>query len=321
VLVESNALAYPLPCAYSTVVREVEDTTRVQSGKNRRKWTLRVITVVAVVIALLAIFSPLLFTVHSGWAVGLNASLNATTIEQNQSVRVSLSVTNFLPLANAASGSSLQSRNLSAGPCQGTYPMGITLYQGRFTEKNISVGSPLQFFAPGTYSCPAATGPRNLAPFWTFSSHVNLVGYWTGGQTPQSGGVWEGVYHQFLPGEYTVVVGDAWGHTTMLHFRVNGIALQDFSLCASNCGYPSPYLSGYIYFGGSSPLQSLRLFVDGTNGGVQNYTSSGITNFVMLYKGGFASPPVVSGEVYSLEFVATFQDGSTAAAATTVTAE
>ncbi len=102
----------------------------------------------------------------------------------------------------------------------------------------------------------------------------------------------------------------------------SSIRLDQFSLCPSNCGYPSPYLSGFIYFNGSAPLKSLQLIVNGTDEGTQSYAGTGdnLTKFVMWYKGGFHNPAVVSGDEYTLRFVAVFQDNSTASATTTVVA-
>jgi hypothetical protein len=128
-----------------------------------------------------------------------------------------------------------------------------------------------------------------------------------------------GVVHPFLPGEYTVVVGDAWGHTVLKYFQVTGMSLQSFSLCASNCLYPSPYLSGEIYFGGPSPCKSLELFVNGTDEGSLGH-GIGTANVVYLYKGSFQSPQVIAGQVYVIKFVAILTDNSTATAMTTVVA-
>jgi hypothetical protein len=127
------------------------------------------------------------------------------------------------------------------------------------------------------------------------------------------------VLHPFLPGVYTLVAGDEWGHIKVLYFQVGGIALQDFSLCPSNCVYPSPYLTGEIYLGGPSPMKTLQLMVNGTDEGVVTHNQAQ-TDVILIYKGGFQSPTVVSGEAYSLQFVATFEDGTTSTATTVVVA-
>ena len=47
----------------------------------------------------------------------------------------------------------------------------------------------------------------------------------------------------------------------------NTISLQGFSLCPSNCVYPSPYLSGNIMINGSVPISSIVMYVNGTYNG------------------------------------------------------
>ena len=117
-----------------------------------------------------------------------------------------------------------------------------------------------------------------------------------------------------------MVAGDEWGHTQILYFQVGGIALQGFSLCPSNCIYPSPYLTGEIYLGGPSPLKTLQLIVNGTDEGTVKYGPTQ-TDVILIYKGGFQNPPAVTGEAYALRFVATFEDGSTSTATTVVIAD
>jgi hypothetical protein len=49
--------------------------------------------------------------------------------------------------------------------------------------------------------------------------------------------------------------------------HTNSISLQGFSLCARNCLYPTPYLSGNILINGSIPLSSVAMYVNGTFNG------------------------------------------------------
>jgi hypothetical protein len=107
--------------------------------------------------------------------------------------------------------------------------------------------------------------------------------------------------------------------TTNTLLTVNGISLQSFSLCPSNCTYPSPYLTGEIYFSGPSLCESLELFVNGTDEGSVGH-GIGSTNVIYLYKGSFQSPAAVAGDVYVIKFVAVFVDNSMATATTTLVA-
>jgi hypothetical protein len=170
------------------------------------------------------------------------------------------------------------------------------------------------------YSLSCGTnGVDSLTGYWdslaNCHSQSGLIVNGTGAQ-----GLYDNCFHQFTAGPYTIVAEDVWNQTAFAYFDVTGISLQGFSLCTSNCGYPSPYLSGYIYFDGPAPLKSLRLIVNGTSQGVQTWTGNTLAKFVEWYKGGFQNPPVVRGDSYVLQFIATFADNSTAAATTTVVA-
>ena len=97
------------------------------------------------------------------------------------------------------------------------------------------------------------------------------------------------------------------------------MSLRNFSLCSSNCVYPSPYLSGEILFNGSAPVSSLHLLVNNTSEDY-NYFNNSITHFSYLYKGSFQNPPVVSGQTYWIKFAATFKDNTEAEVSTLVVA-
>lgn len=279
------------------------------------------ILVAAAAVAILALSTA---TLDESGAIGFRASLNATTVSQNETIGVNAYDWNTLPVQNSPSPSnSLRVQNLSSGPCGDAYPVGIAVYQGNYGLANFSTGSAIVWFAPGPYNCPAMPVQQALKfqPLQNITRYVEFKGYWTAGETAHpGGGVSQGVLHPFLPGQYTIIAGDDWGHTTVLHFQVRGIGLGTFSLCASNCIYPSPHLTGLIYIGGPSPMRSLQLIVNGTAVGSQSYKGN-LTNYALVYKGGFQNPPVVKGQTCTIQFVATFEDGSTAMATTTVTAE
>ncbi len=171
-----------------------------------------------------------------------------------------------------------------------------------------------------TYSCG---GGSALGGYWTLPANGTYVGIdSTSNDTITRGlkALYNDYFSQFQAMPYTVEVKDLWNQTTFAYFSVRGISLQGFGLCSSNCGYPSPYLNGFIYFDGPAPLKSLQLIVNGTDQGVQRWNDSTYTQFVEWYKGGFTNPPVAKGDVYVLIFIATFEDNSTASATTTVVA-
>lgn len=123
----------------------------------------------------------------------------------------------------------------------------------------------------------------------------------------------------FTPGVYTVLAGDEWGAFAIVHFDVEQVTLQSFSLCPSNCLYPSPYLTGEIYFQGPQPVKSLQLFVNGTDEGNLGH-GIGQLDVIYEYKGTFQSPQAIAGDSYVITFVALYADNSTATAKTTVVA-
>ncbi|MDA4125980.1 MAG: hypothetical protein OK452_02095 [Thaumarchaeota archaeon] len=279
--------------------------------------------VVVAVVGLLVVPSPYQLSIAAPGALTLSGSLNSTLVMQNQTVRVTVTDRNGLPLVNELPFSGdWRAKNLSMGPCS-SVPFGIAVYFGRYTMGNISSATSVEIYAPGGYFCPLmrVTNSFRFEPFQSMAEYVDLRGYWTQGLTTHpGGGVSEGVLHPFLPGIYTVTAGDEWGHIQIAYFEVRGIGLQDFSLCSSNCGYPSPYLSGLIYFDAAAPVKSLQLFVNGTDQGVDVWSGNYLTRFAEWYKGGFQNPAVVKGDAYALRFVAIFQDNSTATVATTVVA-
>lgn len=89
------------------------------------------------------------------------------------------------------------------------------------------------------------------------------------------------------------------------------LSLRNFSLCSSNCVYPSPYLSGEVLVNASAPITSLHLLVNNTSEDY-NYFNDSMTHFTYLYKGSFQNPPVVSGQTYWIKFAATFKDNTEA---------
>ena len=142
----------------------------------------------------------------------------------NQSITVTLSDSNLLIWPNEPSDEAAYSaRNLTGGFCDGVYPMGVAVYQGKYVLQNLSGRN----FLPVTDEftilfCPAELGPLfRLAPFSSDTQTLTLAGYWTQGATPQpGGGASMGVLHPFAAGEYTLVAGDAWGHVQVLYFQV-----------------------------------------------------------------------------------------------------
>ncbi len=140
------------------------------------------------------------------------------------------------------------------GPCEQEFATGVEVYQGDYTAGNSNAtGARLFLYNPSLiYTCPTVSSYQYaFSPNSDIASRAGaicsvsetsvLAGYWTGSGQSYA-------FQAFLPGIYTVEVFDAWGQVAVGHFQVSGISLQSFALCASNCVYPSPYLTGQIHF-------------------------------------------------------------------------
>ena len=200
-----------------------EETASAHVRKSRRG-LVAVLTVTVVVLFISAsAFPSFPVSAQVGPAFIFNSSVTPVIAGQNETIRVKMSDTNLLPFANAPSDDArYRALNLTGEPCGGTYPMGVALYQGRYTLQNLSSAHYLWVVDAFTFwSCPAMSGqPFKLAPFWTDTQSLDLQGYWTAGETPHpGGGVSMGVLHPFTPGVYTLICGDAWGHVQVLYFR------------------------------------------------------------------------------------------------------
>jgi hypothetical protein len=100
------------------------------------------------------------------------------------------------------------------------------------------------------------------------------------------------------------------------------IETRSLSLCFAKCNYPAPYVSAEIFVNGTSPLTSLRLFINETNQGAQNYTHlCCLRNFVIDFGSGVKNQtiPIIAGKNYLVKFVATFQDNQTSVSVSPIT--
>jgi hypothetical protein len=90
--------------------------------------------------------------------------------------------------------------------------------------------------------------------------------------------------------------------------------LQGFSLCASDCVYPSPYLSGMIEFlsNGNTNLKplSLQYSVNGTTPSTVSLTfPSNVpaeANWSIWWKSGADGAKIISGDSYLITFTITY---------------
>jgi hypothetical protein len=157
---------------------------------------LAVVLLVAVAsMAALELFPSATYSFYAPFGVTFSQSLNATTIFQDQVLKVTMTDFNYFPLPNEQQANLLfpNSLNLSSGVCGEDYPFGLAAFEGHYTLQNLS----------------------------TSSRVADLGGYWTADQTQVPGGGFsEGVLHPFAPGAYTLVIEDAWGHIGLGYFTV-----------------------------------------------------------------------------------------------------
>ena len=197
----------------------------IPSKLRRRKLVLASALLAVAALVSLEAFPSYTYAFQAPPALSLQASQNAASVVQNQTLRVTLSDTNFLPFPNEPSdGGIFRSMNLSTSPCGGLYPFGVAAYRGRHTLANSSTAKKVEVFDVfSSYMCPMVVSGEvyRLGPFQTATNHVDIGGYWTDGVTQHpGGGVSQGVFHPLPIGNYTLVIADAWGHTEFLYFRV-----------------------------------------------------------------------------------------------------
>ena len=160
------------------------------------------------------------FTTGGGEPNGINLNIgeNASSITPDQTISLTIIAKNMLThssdLPNIARWGA---DDMSTGVCEMLYPTGIVVYNDQGTVVNI-----INNFAG--YFCPIIVDPFrtsfHFGPLENITKSVSFRGYWTAGRTIVPGGYYEGVFHPFSPGTYTVVVGDIWGHLAVTHFTV-----------------------------------------------------------------------------------------------------
>jgi hypothetical protein len=173
-------------------------------------------------------------TTSSTTAAGLqlNLSLDKSALNPGNAVTVSLVEHNAATtVTNVSRGSSWPLSSLALGPC-GTsgFPIGIAVFEGHYTNANVSSATPLRIFKPSA-PCPAAVAypawyafqpqsdlaktSMNTAPI-SIHAMVIVNGTWTGGDLAGNGAT----LSSLSPGAYTVAGGDEWGRLVLQYFSV-----------------------------------------------------------------------------------------------------
>ena len=190
----------------------------------RRAAPLAALVVVVAVVGALEVFPSQTYAFYAPSAVGFSVSANATAVAPGQTIKIAMKDVNYLPFPNGPKSvfAFPHGLNMSSGACALLRPFGVAAYEGHDTLGNISSATQVTVFDDfGFYMCPFNLGPFALGPFQSVTSAAYLDGYWTAGETQAPGGGYtQGILHPFAPGEYTVAVGDGWGHVSLVYFQV-----------------------------------------------------------------------------------------------------
>ena len=158
--------------------------------------------------------------------LALAMSLNASEIRAGQSMGMDISLANTSPDTLVIDPQhNWPLRKWSMGPCLFHLPFGMALMKGNYSIQNMTEGERLPLYQRGVYMCktigivdfvfdPSSTKATvetyNSTNFpVTMKYHLSFNGYYDGQR-----------FQPFLPGVYTVVGDDQWGHVSIKHFTV-----------------------------------------------------------------------------------------------------
>jgi hypothetical protein len=173
--------------------------------------------------------------------LSLTLSLNATTYQPGEPIRITIEEKNTLTTANniTAANEWPVFNYLGVGSCNTlNYPFGIAVVQGYYDAKSISSATPLTIFP--LMFCPAIA----VAYSYNFQPSSDLAYIYNSFDSKPSPismntdvmltGVWDEMTHadggytqttsNFTPGIYTLVGGDEWDTLVILHFSVSKAA-------------------------------------------------------------------------------------------------
>jgi hypothetical protein len=162
----------------------------------------------------------------------LTADVLPVNASPGQNISMIADVYNSLPYNVTLNATSIV--NPSQGPCAQNQATAVNVYSGHYTFVNISHATPLLLYnASQDYLCPAQfhftytflansdnATVMTLPPFSfpTIAEIVNetstLSGYWTKSENSYA-------FQNFGPGQYTVLVMDAWSQETICYFQVS----------------------------------------------------------------------------------------------------
>ena len=201
------------------------------------KWSKRLM-LATILIVICAIVAVVIDPIFVGKGLKLSLSLSPTTLKPGQELSIVIDEQNTASVAvNVSSSTNWQVSGTngyvsSLGPCETIYPFGVAIFQGNYSSANVSTATPLMLYDPtvtvifcGLELIISSYGfqPSSdiAAMFYDteqrsystaeMKAEFNITGYWTDA----------GTLTNFTPGIYTVVAGDEWDASKVLHFVVS----------------------------------------------------------------------------------------------------
>ena len=201
-----------------------------------QKAILAGIVVVLIVLASFAVYQQEEIAALSLGASGnsgvltFNASVNATSMSQGQTLRVEVSdrsnlyFTTRLPLLEMPG----IWKNLSMGPSASfdNYPYGIGMYQGRYTLDNISSAASIKLYHAGVLLLSLNTCVRLLCHLRTAAEHQQLRGSQGLLDTRADDAAWRRVHARRASpvpprGLHVSAQRDLWGHMELFYIEIS----------------------------------------------------------------------------------------------------
>lgn len=163
----------------------------------------------------------------------LAATIRQAYLGEGQNLTVIAEVNNTSPDPLKVNSTSMD--NPAYGPCDQGFATGIQVYAGHYSLTDLTEAQGLLLYNPSsTYFCPAI-----FTFYYTFSpnsANATMAPYLNGfapenetrlvRETSVVGGYWIGsgqayAFRRFDPGQYTVLVFDAWGNKVIGYFQQN----------------------------------------------------------------------------------------------------
>ncbi|MFZ1077361.1 MAG: hypothetical protein WAN47_08040 [Nitrosotalea sp.] len=158
--------------------------------------------------------------------LSLDVSVNSTQIKAGQGIAMDIVLDNTSPnVLTLRPQHNWPVKQWSILPCLFHLPFGMALFEGNYSVENMTEGKRLAFYKSGVYMCKTIgivdyvfQPSSNQAVIETYNStnyqvpmqyHVAFDGYYNGQK-----------FQTLMPGVYTLVGDDEWGHLSINHFTV-----------------------------------------------------------------------------------------------------